>query len=101
MMSENAAGITTELRMQWAKALGGSTPPSRTSSTFHHSPLILNTRSGTLGELVVRENDRLCGSPQDGYLVLDRAKFRALFAADVDQETAAFMADSQVPWGLS
>ena len=38
--------------------------------------------------------------PQDGYLFLDRAKFRASFAADVDQETAAFMADSQVPWGL-
>jgi len=38
--------------------------------------------------------------PQDGYLFLDRAKFRASFAADVDQETAAFMADSQAPWGL-
>ena len=38
--------------------------------------------------------------PQDGYLFLDRAKFRASFAADVDPETAAFMADSQVPWGL-
>src|SRR3977135_1562447 len=37
--------------------------------------------------------------PQDGYLFLDRAKFRASFAADVDAETAAFMADSQVPWG--
>ena len=38
--------------------------------------------------------------PQDGYLFLDKAKFRASFAADVDSETAAFMADSQVPWGL-
>src|SRR4051794_26931979 len=38
--------------------------------------------------------------PQDGYLFLDRAKFRASFAADVNAETAAFMADSQVPWGL-
>ncbi len=38
--------------------------------------------------------------PQDGYLFLDKAKFRASFAADVDPETAAFMADSQVPWGL-
>src|SRR5882724_11065756 len=36
--------------------------------------------------------------PQDGYLFLDKAKFRASFAADVDPETAAFMADSQVPW---
>jgi len=39
-------------------------------------------------------------APQDGYLFLDKAKFPASFAADVDPETAAFMADSQVPWGL-
>jgi pimeloyl-ACP methyl ester carboxylesterase len=38
--------------------------------------------------------------PQDGYLFLDRAKFRASFAADVDAEKAAFMADSQVPWAV-
>jgi pimeloyl-ACP methyl ester carboxylesterase len=38
--------------------------------------------------------------PRDGYLFLDRAKFAASFAADLDAETAAFMADSQVPWGL-
>jgi len=38
--------------------------------------------------------------PQDGYLFLDRSKFRASFAADVAPDTAAFMADSQVPWGL-
>jgi pimeloyl-ACP methyl ester carboxylesterase len=38
--------------------------------------------------------------PQDGYLLLDRAKFAASFAADVDAERAAFMADSQVPWGV-
>ncbi len=38
--------------------------------------------------------------PQDGYLFLDRAKFAASFAADVDAEKAGFMADSQVPWGL-
>src|SRR5438309_722617 len=38
--------------------------------------------------------------PQDGYLFLERAKFRASFAADVSQEAASFMADSQVPWGL-
>ncbi len=37
--------------------------------------------------------------PQDGYLFLDKAKFHASFAADVDAERAAFMADSQVPWG--
>ena len=38
--------------------------------------------------------------PQDGYLLLDKAKFRASFAADVDVERAEFMADSQVPWGV-
>jgi pimeloyl-ACP methyl ester carboxylesterase len=38
--------------------------------------------------------------PQDGYLFLDRAKFRESFAADVTPHAAAFMADSQVPWGL-
>jgi pimeloyl-ACP methyl ester carboxylesterase len=38
--------------------------------------------------------------PVDGFLFLDKAKFAAAFAADVDAETASFMADSQVPWGL-
>jgi pimeloyl-ACP methyl ester carboxylesterase len=38
--------------------------------------------------------------PKDGYLLLDRAKFAASFAADVEPELAAFMADAQVPWGL-
>ena len=38
--------------------------------------------------------------PQDGYLFLDKAKFPASFAADVDAESAAFMADAQVPWGV-
>jgi pimeloyl-ACP methyl ester carboxylesterase len=38
--------------------------------------------------------------PQDGYLLLDKAKFPASFAGDVDNERAAFMADSQVPWGV-
>src|ERR1700686_2764328 len=39
--------------------------------------------------------------PRDGYLFLDKAKFPASFAGDVDAETAAFMADSQVPWGVA
>ena len=38
--------------------------------------------------------------PQDGFLFLDPTKFRASFAADVDAERAAFMADSQVAWGV-
>jgi pimeloyl-ACP methyl ester carboxylesterase len=39
-------------------------------------------------------------APQDGFLFLDRAKFATSFAADVSPDVAAFMADSQVPWGL-
>jgi pimeloyl-ACP methyl ester carboxylesterase len=38
--------------------------------------------------------------PRDGFLFLDKAKFAASFAGDVDPDTAAFMADSQVPWGV-
>src|SRR5437764_11321252 len=39
--------------------------------------------------------------PQDGFLFLDKAKFAAAFAADVDASAAEFMAQSQVPWGLN
>jgi pimeloyl-ACP methyl ester carboxylesterase len=39
--------------------------------------------------------------PQNGYLFLDKTKFRASFAADVSETKAAFMADSQVPWGVA
>ncbi len=38
--------------------------------------------------------------PRDGFLFLDRDKFHASFAADLPAEQAAFMADSQVPWGV-
>jgi pimeloyl-ACP methyl ester carboxylesterase len=39
--------------------------------------------------------------PQDGFLFLDREKFHASFAGDLTAEQAAFMADSQVPWGVN
>src|SRR5689334_18621809 len=39
--------------------------------------------------------------PQDGFLFLDKAKFAASFAADVEPAEARFMADSQVPWGVA
>jgi pimeloyl-ACP methyl ester carboxylesterase len=39
--------------------------------------------------------------PEDGFLFLDKATFGASYAADVDQEKAAFWADSQVPWGIA
>src|SRR4029453_11067754 len=38
--------------------------------------------------------------PKDGFLFLDREKFHASFAGDLPDEQAAFMADSQVPWGV-
>ena len=38
--------------------------------------------------------------PTDGFLFLDREKFAASFAGDLPAERAAFMADSQVPWGV-
>ena len=38
--------------------------------------------------------------PEDGFLFLDRDKFHASFAGDVPADLAAFMADSQVPWGV-
>jgi pimeloyl-ACP methyl ester carboxylesterase len=39
--------------------------------------------------------------PRDGFLFLDRDKFPASFAGDLPAEQAAFMADSQVPWGVN
>lgn len=39
--------------------------------------------------------------PEDGFLLLDRSKFAASFAADVELGLAEFMADSQVPWGVA
>src|SRR6476661_4698623 len=38
--------------------------------------------------------------PRDGYLYLDREKFASSFAGDLPADEAAFMADSQVPWGV-
>jgi len=38
--------------------------------------------------------------PEDGLLYIDEARFRAAFAADVDPDKAAFMADAQLGWGV-
>lgn len=38
--------------------------------------------------------------PKDGYLFLDRADFSPSFAGDLPADRAAFLADSQVPWGV-
>jgi pimeloyl-ACP methyl ester carboxylesterase len=39
--------------------------------------------------------------PRDDFLLLDRDKFHASFAADLPESQAAFMADSQVPWNVA
>jgi pimeloyl-ACP methyl ester carboxylesterase len=39
--------------------------------------------------------------PKDGFLLLDHEQFGASFAADLPAQQAAFMADSQVPWGVN
>src|SRR3979490_2043581 len=39
--------------------------------------------------------------PQDGFLFLDKKKFAESFAADVAPDKAEFMANSQVPWGIT
>jgi pimeloyl-ACP methyl ester carboxylesterase len=38
--------------------------------------------------------------PNNGFLFLDRDKFRESFAGDLPADEAAFMADSQVPWAV-
>jgi hypothetical protein len=37
--------------------------------------------------------------PVDGFLFVDKTKFRASFLGDLPEAQARFMADSQVPWG--
>ncbi|NMN74415.1 alpha/beta hydrolase family protein [Rhizobium sp. 57MFTsu3.2] len=39
--------------------------------------------------------------PQDVYLVVDPARFPAVFAADVDPAITRFMAAALLPWGLA
>jgi pimeloyl-ACP methyl ester carboxylesterase len=38
--------------------------------------------------------------PKEGFLLLDKSKFAASFAGDVEASLATFMSESQVPWGL-
>ncbi|MET7339342.1 alpha/beta hydrolase [Nonomuraea sp. NPDC005650] len=38
--------------------------------------------------------------PVEGFLFLGRDEFAASFAADLPEQVTAFMADSQVPWGV-
>jgi pimeloyl-ACP methyl ester carboxylesterase len=38
--------------------------------------------------------------PRDGFIFQDPAKFHASFGADLPADLAAFMVDSEVPWGV-
>ena len=38
--------------------------------------------------------------PKEGFLFLEREKFHEQFAGDLSADEGAFMADSQVPWGV-
>jgi len=38
--------------------------------------------------------------PVDGFLLIDKSRFAAAFAADVPAPRAAFLADAQLPWGV-
>jgi pimeloyl-ACP methyl ester carboxylesterase len=39
--------------------------------------------------------------PQDGFLMLDKAKFHDSFAQDLSDKRATFLANAQVPWGVA
>jgi len=39
--------------------------------------------------------------PRDGFLLLDRDRFADSFAGDLSAQEAAYLADSQVPWGVN
>ena len=49
---------------------------------------------------LARQAGSVTGPPRDGHLFLDRDKFHDSFAGDLPTDEAAFMADSQVPWGV-
>jgi pimeloyl-ACP methyl ester carboxylesterase len=58
------------------------------------------TLIGTFPSGVPSAGDLILLPPQDGFLLLDREKFHESFAGDLSADEAAFMADSQVPWGV-
>jgi pimeloyl-ACP methyl ester carboxylesterase len=58
------------------------------------------TLIGTFPSGVPSAGDLILLPPQDGFLLLDREKFHESFAGDLSADDAAFMADSQVPWGV-
>jgi len=78
------------------------TDPQVVGLVLHHC---LCSRQGRVGELTHQRSAARCtrasNPATEGRLsFLDKSKFRASFAGDVEPEKAAFMADSQVPWGV-
>ena len=76
------------------RSSGSSTSPrSRRTRASPSAKLIANPPPGAPVPPIL--------PPQDGFLFLDKEKFRDSFAADVEADEAQFMADSQVPWGVN
>src|SRR5262249_32030139 len=69
-----------------------ATIPSPPTGTSPFKPFIQNPAPGALVPPI--------RTPQDGSLMLDRIKFTDSFASDVNPDMTAFMADSQVSWGI-
>ncbi|MGB0097006.1 MAG: alpha/beta hydrolase [Solirubrobacteraceae bacterium] len=63
--------------------------PTRANRSAHCSPIC--PRTG---------RHRRSSRRRNGFLFFDRERFPASFAADVSPREAAFMAGSQVPWGV-
>jgi hypothetical protein len=58
----------------------------------------------SVNTLIIRfpaDTPQMPGLPsRDGFILQDPAKFHASFGADLPADLAAFMADSEVPWGV-
>ena len=71
----------------------GESVATLTSNQAPVVPILLPPRDGS-------GNPRTPWWARRRFLFLDRAKFPASFAGDLSANAAAFMADSQVPWGV-
>src|SRR6185437_6306082 len=69
-------------------------------SVVQNSTLSLEGDAAATRMILDRQKGPTILAPVDGFLFLDRDKFHASFAGDLSAEQAAFMADSQVPWGV-
>ena len=90
-----ASGATRTSRGR--KALGAAPAPRRNVSVQVPVDNVSRSRPRRAASYTCVEGLRRKGGR---FLFLERSKFAASFAADVEPELAAFMADSQVPWGV-